>query len=736
MKKMRTVILTSILLSATVLGSNVSLIDAASKKSTPILVKSELTDQEKALYVKDARTKESSISDFAPRVLFSTLEDGENLPMAPIFESGTVSAENYEEVLAKELGVVDDSFKPLTMNVKSIDESHGFINQVSYTDPETNTTKTFNIDYQLKSPEVSDGLQYALNFKYGTSLEKYRLIIEEGNKGSNLNTDSSNIQATAKNGTDMKGNKDTATVSLTHGLDENFGETNSEVTFTTKDDLYDVPDVVTTREVKVFKEPDWSKVNASIQLGDKDILDASTSLKDENGNDYMVTITNPEDININKAGTYEAKFKAIGMNISPAEEYGTGKNISYTKTIPITVSDDKSEVNYNYLVVDKKTGNTIASQSGSAADGTSITLDKANLPTGYTLTDAQKTFTVDAKNPTKVATVAKDVDYTITFVDKDNQEKVGQISDTGKEGESRLVTAPDGYTLDDSTDMIYTLDSTEPEKTILVSKGSILTQDLNYTIKYTDVDTDKVISEKKGTGKLGDQITAVAPDGYVITDLTSAGFTLAKDDDSFTCYVKKADTPYNVTYVDQDTDEEVGTQKGLGIVGEKITLKTPAGYTFVNANDATYEVDKDNPNAKIFVKQSTLTEDNLLTTHPYEGYVEIYDENGKLNKDVVLSQNTDWATDQKKTIDGVDYYRVATNQYVKADSVYVYSPLTGVVTTSKVTPVYNSKGQLVLDRALDKDAPWYSDRISKIKGEKMYRVATDEWVKASDVTEQ
>ena len=222
----------------------------------------------------------------------------------------------------------------------------------------------------------------------------------------------------------------------------------------------------------------------------------------------------------------------------------------------------------------------------------------------------------------------------------------------------------------------------------------------------------------------------------MITDLTSAGFTLAKDDDSFTCYVKKADTPYNVTYVDQDTDEEVGTQKGLGIVGEKITLKTPAGYTFVNANDATYEVDKDNSNAKIFVKQSTLTEDNLLTTHPYEGYVEIYDENGKLNKDVVLSQNTDWATDQKKTIDGVDYYRVATNQYVKADSVYVYSPLTGVVTTSKVTPVYNSKGQLVLDRALDKDAPWYSDRISKIKGEKMYRVATDEWVKASDVTEQ
>jgi hypothetical protein len=299
-----------------------------------------------------------------------------------------------------------------------------------------------------------------------------------------------------------------------------------------------------------------------------------------------------------------------------------------------------------------------------------------------------------------------------------------------------LLTAPEGYTLNNSADMIYTFDSASPTKEISVTKDSILDQDMNYTIKYEDVDTGKVIDEETGTGKLGDYVAAEAPEGYAFDKLTSYGFVLLKDDMTFTSDVKKSDVTYTITYIDQDTNKEVGTQTGSGINGDEVTLKTPAGYTFVNANDATYEVDKDSPNIKVFVKQSTLTEDNLITTHPYQGYVEIYDENGKLNKDVVLSQNTDWATDQKKTIDGVDYYRVATNQYVKADSVYVYSPLTGVVTTSKVTPVYNSKGQLVLDRALDKDAPWYSDRISKIKGEKMYRVATDEWVKASDVTEQ
>ncbi|WP_334352488.1 SLAP domain-containing protein [Companilactobacillus sp. HBUAS56257] len=734
MKKMRTVILTSILLSATVLGSNVSLIDAASKKSTPIKVTNELTKKEEILKVNN--TLDSNISNlkFVPRYRLSSLENEFTFHVGIPY----TSKDTYKSYLLNELGVVDDDLKPLDMKVISTDELHGFIDKVSYTDPSTDTTKIFNISYDAESPKLYDRLKDLLNFKYGSLMEKYRLIIEEGNNGSNLNLYNSSIEVLPGNTGDMMGNEESVKVSLLKGLDENFGESNSQVEFIAKNDLYDVPDTIITRKIRIFKEPDWSKVNDAIHLGDKDILNSALSLQDENGNNYNVKVINPESVDVNKTGNYNVNFRATGMvnANNEAKDYGTKESISYTKTIPITVSDDKSEVNYNYLVVDKKTGNTIASQSGSAADGTSITLDKANLPAGYTLTDAQKTFTVDAKNPTKVATVAKDVDYTITFVDKDSQEKVDQINDTGKEGESRLVTAPDGYTLDDSTDMIYTLDSTEPEKTILVSKSSILTQDLNYTIKYTDVDTDKVISEKKGTGKLGDQITAVAPDGYVITDLTSAGFTLAKDDDSFTCYVKKADTPYNVTYVDQDTDEEVGAQKGLGIVGEKITLKTPAGYTFVNANDATYQVDKDSPNTKVFVKQSTLTEDNLITTHPYQGYVEIYDENGKLNKDVVLSQNTDWATDQKKTIDGVDYYRVATNQYVKADSVYVYSPLTGVVTTSKVTPVYNSKGQLVLDRALDKDAPWYSDRISKIKGEKMYRVATDEWVKASDVTEQ
>lgn len=88
------------------------------------------------------------------------------------------------------------------------------------------------------------------------------------------------------------------------------------------------------------------------------------------------------------------------------------------------------------------------------------------------------------------------------------------------------------------------------------------------------------------------------------------------------------------------------------------------------------------------------------------------------------------------TINGAEYYRVATNEYVKASDVYKYTPLQTVATTNgkNLTPVYNSRGQVIIDRALDTNTPWYTDRSATIKGQKMYRVATDEWIKASDST--
>ncbi|WP_164506027.1 SLAP domain-containing protein [Companilactobacillus insicii] len=45
----------------------------------------------------------------------------------------------------------------------------------------------------------------------------------------------------------------------------------------------------------------------------------------------------------------------------------------------------------------------------------------------------------------------------------------------------------------------------------------------------------------------------------------------------------------------------------------------------------------------------------------------------------------------------------------------------------------NSKGQLNKIRALASNTSWVTDKTAMINGVKMYRVATNEWVAASDI---
>ncbi|GEO79313.1 hypothetical protein FD29_GL001433 [Companilactobacillus mindensis DSM 14500] len=56
-----------------------------------------------------------------------------------------------------------------------------------------------------------------------------------------------------------------------------------------------------------------------------------------------------------------------------------------------------------------------------------------------------------------------------------------------------------------------------------------------------------------------------------------------------------------------------------------------------------------------------------------------------------------------------------------------------VVTTSHMSYLFTYEGKAVGNRALGAHSAWFTDRYATINGEKMYRVATNEWVRASDV---
>lgn len=63
-----------------------------------------------------------------------------------------------------------------------------------------------------------------------------------------------------------------------------------------------------------------------------------------------------------------------------------------------------------------------------------------------------------------------------------------------------------------------------------------------------------------------------------------------------------------------------------------------------------------------------------------------------------------------------------------------YQVINGEVQTSGLTKLYNSKGELA-SRSLQAGTYWIADRMLMSEGQPtLYRVSTDEWVKPSDVT--
>ncbi|WP_125565921.1 SLAP domain-containing protein [Companilactobacillus insicii] len=116
--------------------------------------------------------------------------------------------------------------------------------------------------------------------------------------------------------------------------------------------------------------------------------------------------------------------------------------------------------------------------------------------------------------------------------------------------------------------------------------------------------------------------------------------------------------------------------------------------------------------------------------------VNLYDKKGKLVTNKALGKNTGWLSDQEYKLNGKLYYRVATDEYVKASDVYVY------VADKRVVRVHNNqlgylvdyKGDKITNRALKSDTDWITDKYTIINGQKYYRVATDEFVSAADVS--
>lgn len=126
--------------------------------------------------------------------------------------------------------------------------------------------------------------------------------------------------------------------------------------------------------------------------------------------------------------------------------------------------------------------------------------------------------------------------------------------------------------------------------------------------------------------------------------------------------------------------------------------------------------------------------DRLVSTHPAEGDVTLYKLDTTAVQNRALHSATDWFSDEEMTFAGETYYRVATNEWVKAPSVYVYENKNLVIRTDSTQSLINSEGKVVANRALNADSAWRTDRIAYINGKTYYRVATNEFVATDAVS--
>lgn len=132
----------------------------------------------------------------------------------------------------------------------------------------------------------------------------------------------------------------------------------------------------------------------------------------------------------------------------------------------------------------------------------------------------------------------------------------------------------------------------------------------------------------------------------------------------------------------------------------------------------------------------TDTYDGLIITTPN---AQLYDMNGHpLSR--ALNQGTAWKVGIQNNINSGTYYSVSNTEFVKASDARLYQKTQAMPTNEVVTvitkdpaPIYDINGQIKPGRALLPGTNWKTNAYFVIGKSGYYRVATDEFVSATNV---
>jgi hypothetical protein len=384
-------------------------------------------------------------------------------------------------------------------------------------------------------------------------------------------------------------------------------------------------------------------------------------------------------------------------------------NLNYTDDfrMQVKVSNNRVYKTFEFATKDGITITNFGFERYKVGEKISFEQYKKYLPDGYTIVKGQEFYIVedDGKTHHIVRVKGKPVSNIINCIDNDSKKIIATVKVDGNIGE---YIDTEGINLDKYKLLpigenygYYFNDSKKP---INLKFGRII----NNTISFIDIYSGRIIKTDTVTGYPGKNIKLTAPSGYEFPGNFNDSIMISKTKTSQKVFVTKTES---------SGSHNVGN-------GSSSTSSIGSG----NANTES-KPNKTNPG----IGKSEQDYKVVVSTHSITDPVPVFDKTGK-QSNRMLSAKSDWAVDKKMVLNGETYFRVSSNEWVKAAHVYEYQSINRVIETQdKISKLYDSKGKLSVSRSLGPNSRWLTDKSTMINGQKYYRVSTNEWLSANDV---
>ncbi|MCX0279157.1 SLAP domain-containing protein [Bombilactobacillus mellis] len=316
-----------------------------------------------------------------------------------------------------------------------------------------------------------------------------------------------------------------------------------------------------------------------------------------------------------------------------------------------------------------------------------------------------------------------------------------------------------------------------------VYQAPVFTKAVSANVSSTTTPAQTGYSLSLYRNNLADDVRLYDAAGHEITSKVTGALSLASDikdskgqtvtDSIFTQpgeYQQQA--TINFKSILGKDNYEAALQKGgitVFVDGSTKPLKLNANTTGFDAANGVYTytrkinvtgdpINKPQENKKPVISDVAVNGIVTVKDGAASSVAQLYDPNGNVIVDRALPARTSWITGQKRTINGVDYYQVSTEEYVKASQVYykvkteksiTVNVITGNIEYTKIPAnvfrvtaggftslwrVSDDGTSMIVkpDRFVPYHSDWKTAQIAVVDGQTFYQVSTNEWIRSEN----